>query len=112
MLSSWVGLPQVGGTAVSECVALRLPLPGVVVTCFVTGSGFLPKNFGSPRSRWLRQISLALPAAPGLAATRAAAEMRLRSAAITVTTGVRLWVSSGLAGLVFEAAGTPIGAVG
>jgi hypothetical protein len=38
MLSAWVGLPQVGWTAVSGCVALRPWLPGVVVTWFVTGS--------------------------------------------------------------------------
>ena len=37
MASGWVGLPQVRGIAVSEYVALRLPLPGVVVTWFVTG---------------------------------------------------------------------------
>ena len=35
--SGWVGLPQVGQIAMSEYVALRLPLPGVVVTWIVTG---------------------------------------------------------------------------
>ncbi len=37
MASRWVGLPQVEAVAVSGCVALRLPLPGDVVTWFVTG---------------------------------------------------------------------------
>jgi hypothetical protein len=37
MASSWVGSPQVGALAASGCVALRLPLPEVVVTWFVTG---------------------------------------------------------------------------
>ena len=34
--SRWIGLLQVGGTAVSEYVALCRPSPGAVVTCFVT----------------------------------------------------------------------------
>ena len=38
MGSHWVGLPQVGVIAASGCVVFRLPLPGVVVTYFVTGS--------------------------------------------------------------------------
>jgi hypothetical protein len=36
MTSGWVGLPQVGKIVVSECVALGLPSPGVVVTWLVT----------------------------------------------------------------------------
>ena len=39
MASRRVGLPQVRGIPVSGYVALRLPLPGAVVTWFVTGSG-------------------------------------------------------------------------
>ncbi len=38
MASHRVGLPQVRETAVSERIALRLPLPAVVVTWFITGS--------------------------------------------------------------------------
>ena len=37
MASGWVGLPQARGFQVAGCVVLRLALPGVVVTCFVTG---------------------------------------------------------------------------
>ena len=37
--SGWVGLSQVRRMLVSERVALRLPLPGAVVTGFVTGPG-------------------------------------------------------------------------
>jgi len=37
MASGWVGLPQARGKSVSERVALRLPLPGAVVTGLVTG---------------------------------------------------------------------------
>jgi hypothetical protein len=37
MVSRRVGLPQVTGMSVSERVALRLVLPRVVVTGFVTG---------------------------------------------------------------------------
>jgi len=44
MPSGWVGLPQVGGIAVSEYVALRLPLPGVVVT----GSEISPPRIWLP----------------------------------------------------------------
>src|ERR1017187_2009021 len=40
--SDWGGLPQVGRIAVSERVALRLPLPEVVVAWFVTGPGDPP----------------------------------------------------------------------
>jgi hypothetical protein len=38
MPSGRVELPQVGAMAVSERVALRLPLPGVVVTCLSLAS--------------------------------------------------------------------------
>ena len=38
MASRGIGLPQVGGIAVSEYVVLCLALPGAVVTWFVTGS--------------------------------------------------------------------------
>ncbi len=48
MPSGWVGLPQVGGIAVSEYVALRLPLPGVVVTGVVTGSEISPPRIWLP----------------------------------------------------------------
>jgi hypothetical protein len=48
MASAWVGLPQVAEIAVSEYVALRLPLPGVVVTCLVTGSGVPPPRIWFP----------------------------------------------------------------
>jgi len=37
-MSGQVRLPQVGATIASEYVALRLPSPGVVVTCIDTGS--------------------------------------------------------------------------
>ncbi len=37
MSSVWVRLPQVGWISVSEYIAVRLPLPGAVVTWFVTG---------------------------------------------------------------------------
>jgi hypothetical protein len=42
MPSGWVGLPQVGEITVSEYVAIGLPMPGVVVTCFVTGTRPIP----------------------------------------------------------------------
>lgn len=47
MPSGWVGLPQIKWISESERVVLRLPLPGVVVTCFVTGSKTFPSKIGS-----------------------------------------------------------------
>jgi hypothetical protein len=48
MTSRAVGLPQVGRIAVSGYVALCLPLPGVVVTWFVTGSNAGPVRAQMP----------------------------------------------------------------
>ena len=55
MASGWVGLPQVRGIAVSEYVALRLPLPGAVVTWFVTGSRILLPFKMHDRGAWRAQ---------------------------------------------------------
>jgi hypothetical protein len=41
--SDWVGLPQVGGISVSRYIALSRPLPGAVVTWFVTGRLMSPE---------------------------------------------------------------------
>jgi hypothetical protein len=49
MPSGWVGLPQVGGIAVSDCVVLRLQLPAGVVTCLVTGSE-IPSPTSAPQT--------------------------------------------------------------
>jgi hypothetical protein len=60
MTSGGVGLPQVGGIAVSERVALRLSLPEVVVTCLVTSSGALLQESGILWTKSYRQSDHAL----------------------------------------------------
>ena len=40
----------------SEGVALRLPLPGAVVTCFVTGSGISPPRIWGPSDQSVLMI--------------------------------------------------------
>ena len=57
-VSGWVGLPQVGRIAVSEHVALRLPLPGVVVTRFVTGFMPIPRRAALSRFLAARRVGL------------------------------------------------------
>ena len=58
MPSGCVGLPQVGGIVVSEYVALRRPLPGGVVTWFVTGSTTGQGSGGwESRLGWMRRIA-------------------------------------------------------
>ena len=42
--SGWVGLPQARRILVSEYVELGLPLPGIVVTWFVTGYRICPEK--------------------------------------------------------------------
>ena len=54
MTSRWVGLLQARWIPVSECIALRLPLPGAVVTWFVTGSHDIPLEIEALRTMRIR----------------------------------------------------------
>src|SRR6266700_4780426 len=67
MPSGWVGLPQARGIPLSGYVALGLPLPGALVTWFVTGSRPLRSKYKivGPAEPWERgRIILPRPTIP------------------------------------------------